>query len=220
MSWDSIWERIFREREWGRYPNEDVVRFVARAFYRVPDRSRIRILEVGCGPGSGAGWFCAREGFSFCGIDASATAIEKSRERFRAEGLQAEFVLGEIASLPWPDGAFDAVLDVVCLACNTEAETAAIVSEIERVLKPGGLHFSITPKAGCWGDGDGRRLDATTLEQVAEGPFAGLGKTRFATAESLRRLYSGFRDLCLEHVLRSAAEGRHEIAHWLLTCRK
>jgi SAM-dependent methyltransferase len=220
MSWDPVWEQVFSARPWGRYPHEDVVRFVARAFYAVPDRSAIRILEVGCGPGSGTSWFCAREGFRVFGIDASPTAIDKSRARFREEGLSGEFVQGEVSALPWPDASFDAVLDVVCLACNTEDETVAIVQEVHRVLNPGGLHFSLTPKAGCWGDGTGPRLDATTLAQASDGPFAGLGKTRFATADSLRRQYAEFRELSLEYTVRSAEQATREVSHWLVTCRK
>lgn len=220
MTWDPVWEDIFRSRAWGRYPQEDVVRFVARAFYGVPDRSAVRILEIGCGPGSGASWFVAREGFRAAGIDASATAIEKSRSRFAAEGLTGEFVQGDVSALPWPDGTFDAVLDVVCLACNTEAETRAILREVHRVLVPGGRHFSLTPKAGCWGDGTGTRLDPTTVDAVAEGPFAGLGKTRFATAASLEALYADFHDLELEYTVRSAERGTREVTHWLVTCRR
>lgn len=220
MSWDPVWERVFSSRSWGRYPHEDVVRFLARAFYTAPDRSRIRILDLGCGPGSGTSWFCAREGFSLSGIDASPTAIKKSRARFHEEGLNGEFVQGDVDALPWADDSFDAVLDVVCLACNTEAETAAAVKEIHRVLKPGGIHFSMTPRAGCWGDIAGERLDTTTLAEVVEGPFAGLGRTRFATADSLRRLYSRFRDHALEYTVRSAEQGNREVTHWLFTCRK
>lgn len=220
MSWDPVWDRIFQSRDWGRYPPEELVRFVAGAFYARKDRPGVRILEVGCGPGSGTSWFVAREGFSFYGIDASPIAVEKSRARFAQEGLQGEFVLGEVSALPWSDEAFDAVLDNACLACNTEAETARIVDEIHRVLKRDGVHFSLTPRAGCWGDETGERLDATTLAQVIAGPFAGLGKTRFATAESLHGLYRKFRDRSLEYVVRSAEQGTREVSHWLFTCRK
>lgn len=220
MTWDPVWERVFASRDWGRYPQEEVVRFIARSFYAVPDRSQVRVLELGCGPGSGASWFAAREGFSLAGIDGSATAIEKARARFAAEGLQGEFVEGDVTQLPWPDGRFDVVLDVGCLTCNTEAETAVILAEVFRVLKPGGRHFSLTPKAGCWGDGTGRALDATTWFDVGEGPFTALGKTRFATEDSLRQLYARFVDLTLEYSIQSAQNRTREIAHWTLTCRK
>jgi ubiquinone/menaquinone biosynthesis C-methylase UbiE len=220
VSWDPVWEKIFSEREWGRYPQEDVVRFVARNFYGVPARSEVRILEVGCGPGSGASWFIAREGFRLSGIDGSATAIEKARRRFEAEGLQGEFVQGDISHLPWPDATFDAVLDAGCLGCNTEAETEIIVREIHRVLKPEGRHFSFTMKAGSWGDDDGTRLDATTLASSSEGPYVGMGKVRFATEDSLRRIYRNFADLNLEYLLQSAQNRTREVAHWIVTCRK
>ena len=220
MAWDEVWERVFREREWGRYPQEEVVRFVARNFYRAPERSAVSMLEIGCGPGSGTSWLVAREGFRLTGIDASPTAIARARKRFAEEGLAGEFVVGPVDRLPFPDASFDAALDVVCLACNAEEEARAIVGEVHRVLKPGGLHFSLTPRSGCWGDGTGERIDATTLREVREGPFAGLGKTRFATRESLAALYREFRELTLEHMACSAENGAREITHWIVTCRK
>ena len=220
MAWDEVWERVFREREWGRYPQEEVVRFVARNFYRAPERSAVSMLEIGCGPGSGTSWLVAREGFRLTGIDASSTAIARARKRFAEEGLAGEFVVGPVDRLPFPDASFDAALDVVCLACNAEEEARAIVGEVHRVLKPGGLHFSLTPRSGCWGDGTGERIDATTLREVREGPFAGLGKTRFATRESLAALYREFRELTLEHMACSAENGAREITHWIVTCRK
>jgi len=220
VAWDEVWERVFREREWGRYPQEEVVRFVARNFYRAPERSAVSMLEIGCGPGSGTSWLVAREGFRLTGIDASPTAIARARKRFAEEGLAGEFVVGPVDRLPFPDASFDAALDVVCLACNAEEEARAIVGEVHRVLKPGGFHFSLTPRSGCWGDGTGERIDATTLREVREGPFAGLGKTRFATRESLAALYREFRELTLEHMACSAENGAREITHWIVTCRK
>lgn len=220
MSWDPVWETIFASRPWGRYPQEALVRFVARNFYGAPDRSQVRILELGCGPGGGVSWFVAREGFALSGIDASPTAIDKSRARFAAEGLTGEFVHGDIATLPWPAATFDAVLDSLCLACITEAESEIVLAEVHRVLKPGGAHFSLLPKAGCWGDGSGPRLDATTVVEVTEGPFQHMGKTRFATEESVRRLYARFTDLSLEYEVRSAENRTREVSHWVLSCRK
>lgn len=220
MGWDPVWERIFRERDWGRYPDEEVVRFVARNFYRAPDRAAVTMLDIGCGPGSGTSWFIAREGFGVTGIDGSPTAIEKARRRFAEDALPGEFVVGSVDRLPFPEASFDAVLDVVCLACNSERETAAILGEVHRVLKPGGMHFSLTPRDDCWGAAAGERIDPTTLREVGEGPFANLGRTRFATRESLKALYAGFRDLALEYTVRSAENGAREIAHWVVTCRK
>jgi SAM-dependent methyltransferase len=220
-AWDPVWERIFRERSrWGRYPPEELVRFVARYFYDATDRSSVRFLEVGCGPGAGPSWYLAREGYSFSGIDGSATAIELAHKRFAADGLQGEFKTGAAHALPWDAAAFDCVVDVACLQHNSEVAAAAIVAEIHRVLKPGGRHFSLATRAGCWGDGTGVRVDPTSFRDVSEGPFSAMGVVRFATRESLGRLYSAFRDLELEHSTRSMHGMQREIANWIVTCRK
>ena len=50
--WDPVWEEIFRSSEWGKYPPERVIRFVARNFYRVLDRKKVRLFKVGCGHGA------------------------------------------------------------------------------------------------------------------------------------------------------------------------
>jgi 2-polyprenyl-3-methyl-5-hydroxy-6-metoxy-1,4-benzoquinol methylase len=75
MAWNSGWDDIFRKHEWGKYPSENLVRYVGRNFYTVKDRSAITILEVGCGTGANL-WYLAREGFSVYGIDGSNVAIE------------------------------------------------------------------------------------------------------------------------------------------------
>ena len=219
MNAETVWESVYRSRDWGRYPAEELVRFVAGNYFAVPERSSIRILDLGCGPGAGASWLVAREGFSLCGIDSSPTAIEKAHARFGEEGLTGDFRVGAIAALPWHDGYFDAVIDSVCLAYSPEREAAVAVDEIRRVMKTGGRHFSMTPRAGCWGD-SGERIDAPTLQDVGEGPFGGFGVTRFATLQSLQALYSVFRDLEIEYSTRSELSRAKEISHWIVTCRK
>ena len=49
MSRGDIWDSIFSSKEWGRYPSEDLIRFIARNFYKAEKRSSIKILELGCG---------------------------------------------------------------------------------------------------------------------------------------------------------------------------
>lgn len=221
MSWDPVWEKIFRERSsWGKYPPEELVRFIALNYYEVEDRKSVRILEIGCGPGGGPSWYLAREGFSFSGIDGSSTAIDKARQRFSENELAGDFVCGQIDALPWADETFDCVVDVACIQHNDEAATKAIFNDVRRVMKKEGRFFSLTAKNTCWGDGTGTRVDGTSFLGVTEGPFQNMGAVRFATRESLASLYAEFEELHLEYSIRSVNDCQNEISNWIVTCRK
>ena len=84
MSWDPVWDDIYRTRAWGQYPGEDVIRFVQRQYGAAPDRGRVRLLEVGCGAGANL-WFMAREGFVVHGVERSPTAVQLAQERLDRE---------------------------------------------------------------------------------------------------------------------------------------
>ena len=84
MAWDNSWENLFKKRDWGKYPNEELIKFIARYFYRVSDRAKVKILELGCGPGANI-WYLAREKFNVHGIDGSKTAIKKCIKRLNEE---------------------------------------------------------------------------------------------------------------------------------------
>lgn len=49
-SFDNEWEKIHASQEWGKYPSENVIRFIARNYYS-KDRLKTRILDFGCGAG-------------------------------------------------------------------------------------------------------------------------------------------------------------------------
>src|SRR3990172_5598605 len=116
-SWDSCWEVVYQTQEWGKYPPEELVRFIARNFYKVPKRKEVKILDLGCGTGS-ATWYIAREGFSAYGIDGSETAIKIVKQRFQNEKLNGDFKVGDIIKLDYPDSFFDCVVDVMSLLHN------------------------------------------------------------------------------------------------------
>jgi len=92
-----------------------------------------RLLDVGCGTGGmTAVW--AAEGARTVGLDIDAP---------RLAGLQGRFVAGNVTQLPFRDGAFDLVFAHDCLE-HVGALDAAL-SEIARVLAPGGTAFVTFP---------------------------------------------------------------------------
>lgn len=218
-SWDPIWEEIYKNRDWGKYPSEELIRFIARNFYRVKDRGGIRILDLGCGIGANS-WFIAREGFSVYGIDGSPTALEIARHRFDDERLQGDFINSYLSSIPLGDRYFDTVIDVEALSCNSIKDSEQILKEVYRILKPNGQFISIAFKKGSWGDGTGDVIDSYTYNNVMGGPCGFIGPVRFIPENEVYRLYSSFTNIQLEYIERSFENHTKFVSSWVITCRK
>lgn len=220
--WDPVWEKIYIEHEWGKYPAEDLIRFIARNFYKVSNRQSIKILEVGCGPGGNL-WFIAREGFQTFGIDGSKTAIAKAKKRLDSElpNWSGNLLVGDISKLPFTDFEFDAVIDSEALYCNSLEKTKSIISEIYRVLKPSGLFFSRTFASGSYGDKTGVKV-SEDMWITSEGSLAGKGPSRFTRKEQIKELYSDFKLEEVELIQRTIGgpESNCTIKEWVISARK
>ena len=215
MSWDPIWERIFRESGWGRYPNEELIRFMARNYYRREDRSAVRVLEIGCGNGANV-WYLAKEGFDTTGVDGSDTAIDMARDRLKEEGVNATCLVGDVVQLEetFEAGSFDAVVDIGCLQCNNLENNRRIIEQSRRVLKDDGRMFALIVSRGSWGDGAGEELEPGTYKDIQEGPLKDRGVNHFYSREEIDDLWSGFSSLAVESVGRTFLNGTQEYRTW------
>jgi SAM-dependent methyltransferase len=214
------WENIFSSRGWGAYPPEELVRFIARNFRNVPDRSQVRVLEIGCGPGPNI-WFLVREGYAAAGIDGSPTAIQQAIARLKAENLTpADLKVGNFSSLPWPDASFDAVVDVAALYANTMSTIRATVAEINRVLKPGGLFFGKMFAERTTGSDTGVPIEPGTVSKPTSGPCAGNEVAHFFARDELPILFADFGELLVDQIHRTDGNGEMHIFEWLVSARK
>lgn len=97
------------------------------------------MLEVGCGAGDLSLWLAAR-GYLVQGVDIAPTAVAWAREKAQAQGLRAEFQVGDVTNLAgYSANAFDLVLDGYCLHCIIGQDRGALLGSVRRVLKPGGI---------------------------------------------------------------------------------
>lgn len=89
------------------------------------------MLELGCGTGHWTQFFI-NSGFKVTAVDRSKAMLEYAYQK----DIDAEFLEGNAEKLPFADGSFPVVASVTMLEFVENQQ--AVLSEIYRVLKPGG----------------------------------------------------------------------------------
>lgn len=202
QSWDKSWEKVFQMNEWGKYPPEELIRFMGRNFYK-KNRKQVKVLDLGCGTGA-CSWYVAREGFSVYGVDGSKTAINLAKKRFFQENLKGNFFQMDYINLKFADEFFDLIIDINSIQHNKISKIPEIVEEINRVLKPGGYFFSILIST------------KTTKNKNLENK----GHIHYFKLNETRKLFKNLGIKNIEKSFRTENNRKNKIYHWILTCEK
>lgn len=117
---------------------------VARVQAAVRVRRGDALLDAGCGSGHWAVAF-AGHGLRVSAIDLSPEMIRLAAARAAAAGVAIDPRVGDLAALPFPDAAFDAVHARVAL--QFVPDVPAALREVRRVLRPGGRLLASVPGA-------------------------------------------------------------------------
>jgi len=214
-----IWDKVFQDQDWGRYPAESLIRFTAKNFYQ-KDRRKINILEVGCGPGPNVRYF-AKEGFNAYGIDMSSIAIDKGKRIMEDEGLSAELLVGNIEKMPYSDSFFDGVIDNECLYCNSLENTKKILGEIKRVMKTEGLFYSRTFTNDMYTGRTQTKISDFEYNEISDGPFANKGYTRLIGGDGIKKLYGQFFHIVsIDRLISTINNEEIVISEWIIICQK
>lgn len=99
-----------------------------------------RVLDAGCGVGYGT-QILARAGAELAvGVDLGPEALDYARLHYPA--VKAEYRQMDLTSLQWDDGTFDVA---VAFGVLERSQAGRILSELRRVVRPGGLVLISTP---------------------------------------------------------------------------
>lgn len=98
-----------------------------------------QVLEVGCGPGHLSIPLVSKHGLDVTGVDLDPAMVERARANAKrtknGDGRRPAFLIGDVASLAFPDRSFDLVVST--LSMHHWADPSAGLAEIGRVLRPG-----------------------------------------------------------------------------------
>lgn len=117
---------------------------VLRLLGKAPEHGSV--LDCGMGPGRLLAEL-ARQGWSVAGVDLSGEMVARARERL--PGSAERLVHGTVESLPFAPESFDAVVATGVLEYVEDLPRA--LSEVSRVLRPGGLFVVATPNTSSLG---------------------------------------------------------------------
>lgn len=118
-------------RHWSRFPAE------LEALVRRWQKGKL--LNLGCG--HGADFLPFRQGFELYGVDFSTEMLKFARKYSKKFGFAVKLTLADIRKLPYPDETFDWAVSVGAYHHIKGGEHQAALSELRRVLKPGGEAF-------------------------------------------------------------------------------
>lgn len=156
-----------------------------------------KVLDVGSGNGYVLSKY-ATEGAEVFGIDITEAGIDLCLKRFEYMGLNGNFQVADAQAIPFPDDTFDCVCSMGVL--HHVPDTQKALSEIYRVLKPGGrlivmfyhrnsAKYQFKYRVWSWFTGK-------TLQQLVN-EFDGVGnpKGTVFSKSQLRILLSAFSDV-------------------------
>jgi len=98
-----------------------------------------RLLNLGCG--HGADFLPFRQHFDLYGVDFSAEMLRFARKYSRKFNFSVSLALADISRLPYADGSFDRAISVATYHHLKAGMRQAGLTELRRVLKPGGEAF-------------------------------------------------------------------------------
>ncbi|HSN77408.1 MAG TPA: class I SAM-dependent methyltransferase [Anaerolineae bacterium] len=177
----------------------------------LPDASALAgdVLELGCGLGYDTRWLL-QAGCTVTALDGSAVALARLPAALSGP-VYVQHRLPE--PLPFPDASFDAVAAGLSLHYFLWDDTLAIMNEVHRVLRPGGLLVFAVNASGDAEFGYGRGVE------IEPGLFAFDGRLkRFFDEADCRRLLADSWDLLALLPLEEQRYGRRK-RMWIAAAR-
>ena len=209
LSWNNRWATVDGRADWLK-ADDDVLALCDRLLAEGTVR---RVLDLGCGVGRHALHF-AHLGFETHAIDLAEAGLSEVRQSAADRGLKISTQTAPMTELPFPDAHFDYVLSFNVIYHGDGTIVRQAISEIHRVLKPGGTYQGTMLSKRNVNFGKGREVapDTFVVDDVEDKDHPHF----YCNAAELVALFGGFE-------LRTLADKQHAKPgtwHWHMSAEK
>lgn len=189
LTWNERWKTDEGRADWLR-PEPDVVEWAGKSRLGGADVA----LDLGCGVGRHS-LVLAALGFETHAFDGSDAGLTHLAESVRHRKLSITTRQGLMTDLPYADASFDYVLAFNVIYHGDRPVVAQAVSEIRRVLKPGGIYQGTMLSKRDVSRLCGREVAPHTF--INEGTDDKVHPHFYCSAQELTELFEGFELLSL-----------------------
>ena len=224
MDFKNAWDELHKQVQFcPKYPNDRIVMWVLRNFKR-KDGEVLDLLDLGCGAGRHTILF-AREGYRASACDFSAVGVEETRRRAREANLPVTTAVCEADEITFPDRSFDGVLVFGTFTYLPYERFVRAVSEVHRVLKPGGKAMIMTRTTKDSRMQFAEQIGHCTyrIQKMGEGApsqvEAGMINTFLDEAE-VRKVFRGFSKILLDRMTTTMSGGIYVDDDWYIHVEK
>lgn len=164
------------------------------------EKGYVNFLDLGCGLGRHSFQFAAA-GFTVHALDLSSEAVEFVERKSFEKGVSVNASAGDMTELPYSNGFFDCLLAYHVLSHTDTPGMRKVISEIARVMKPGGEVFISLCSKDTWSyrEAGFPVIDENSVIKVEDGPENGVPHF-FADREIIDSLFARFDIQSLKHV--------------------
>ena len=130
-------------RLWSALLNAQKMQAISRL---LPKRLSLRVLDLGCGPGSNASLF---ENADYLGIDINVRYVRAARKSYP----NMRFEVGDVRHLSLKESGFDMILINSLLHHLSDYKVSSLLVTVSRLLSPEGkviILEPLTPRRSCW----------------------------------------------------------------------
>ncbi len=153
-----------------------------RYFYVTHFSAGKTVLDIACGEGYGA-FLLSENAAKVVGVDIDGEAVRQAADKYRQANLS--FLTGSVARIPIEgEAVFDLIVSFETIEHVDNDAQAAFLSEVKRLLRPGGVFIVSTPNKLLYSDLPNYKNEFH-VKEFYEGEFADFLRSHFGHVEVL-----------------------------------